>query len=38
MKGDDLANWLLMFTDRVLRVCRDLRQHVPGRHVTLWAQ
>lgn len=33
MKGDDLAERLLDFADQVLRVCRDLRQDVPGRHV-----
>jgi four helix bundle protein len=33
MKGDDIAERLLDFADRVLRVCRDLRQDVPGRHV-----
>src|SRR5262245_26646754 len=32
-KGDNLAERLLVFADRVLRVCRDLRQDVPGRHV-----
>ena len=32
-KGDDLAERLLVFADRVLRICRDLRQDVPGRHV-----
>jgi four helix bundle protein len=33
MKGDELAERLLVFADRVLRVCRDVRQDVPGRHV-----
>jgi four helix bundle protein len=33
MIGDDLAERLLDFADQVLRLCRDLRQDVPGRHV-----
>lgn len=33
MKGDDLAERLLGFADQVLRLCSDLRQDVPGRHV-----
>jgi four helix bundle protein len=33
MKGDNLAGRLLDFADQVLRLCRDLRQDVPGRHV-----
>jgi len=33
MVGDDLAERLLVFAERVLRICRDLRQDAPGRHV-----
>ena len=32
-EGDRLAERLLVFADRVLRVCREVRQDVPGRHV-----
>lgn len=33
MKGDDLAERLLEFAHQVLRLCKELRQDLPGRHV-----